>query len=433
MPLATRSRKKPLNYAEVSSEEDEEGQKDYIPRPSNKGPTSASTQVFPPAQQKIIDDIRLKYVSGTHPSSFGGIDRVARAFPDVPRKLIDAALSGIDAYTLQRNVKSQRYYNPIFVRQRRKLMQSDLIVFNRSDYAEYNDGHWYVLVVIDSFTRFVWAMPLVNKNMHTMVKALSTMAEEMPGGFGEQLMCDQGAEYINSLVKGWLKKENIALVKTNNKAPTVERFNQTFQNMLYKWMEYYQTRRFVDALPDFIHLYNYEKHHRIIGMTPAEAEKPENERELLDNLETYYHKAVGADKRSRPIRPKYKVGDLVRVSKWKKQFAKGYYRNVQPTVYVIKKVLTHLPLPMYVLAFDQDGRQEEGKWYEHELTLVSSNHTSGLLYKSSIIKERQRRGRPKEYLVDYAYWPEKYRQWQFMDRVTDYRDEQRTRNTLKTT
>lgn len=395
---------------------------------------AAGDTQYDPAKQKIIDEIRLNYVSGEHPSSFGGINQVAKHYPNVPRAYVVEALAGIDTYTLQRPVKRPRYYNPIFVRQKRKLMQSDLISFARPDnkYAKANKGLIYLLVVIDSFTRYVWIKLLINKDAGTMLKALSEMSKEMRGGFGEELMCDQGGEYINKKVMSWLDKMNIKLVKTNNKAPTVERFNQTFQNMLYKWMEYYQTDEYVDAVPMFLRLYNNEKYHRIIGMTPQEAEDPVNEAKLLSNLEHYYTKAVGADKRNTPIKPVFKVGDLVRVSRYKRQFDKGYHRNFQPTIYQISRVFTHLPVPQYKLSFDSNGREEEGRWYGNELQLVSSNYTDGLAYKGTVVKERKRSGHPREQLIDYTYWPgEKYQQWQFIDDVRDYTEEKKRRHSLK--
>ena len=51
------------------------------------------------------------------------------------------------------------------------------------------------------------------------------------------------------------------------------------------------------------------------------------------NLDEY--KSIGA--------PKFKVGDLVRISKYKKNFAKGYTTNWSEEVFLIKKVKNTTP------------------------------------------------------------------------------------------
>ena len=63
--------------------------------------------------------------------------------------------------------------------------------------------------------------------------------------------------------------------------------------------------------------------------------------------------------------PKFKVGDRVRISKYKNIFAKGYTPNWSEEVFVIKKVKNTVPWT-YVIN-DLNGEEIMGTFYEKEL------------------------------------------------------------------
>ena len=63
--------------------------------------------------------------------------------------------------------------------------------------------------------------------------------------------------------------------------------------------------------------------------------------------------------------PKFKVGDRVRISKYKNIFAKGYMPNWSEEVFVIKKVKNTVPWT-YVIN-DLNGEEIIGTFYEKEL------------------------------------------------------------------
>ena len=67
--------------------------------------------------------------------------------------------------------------------------------------------------------------------------------------------------------------------------------------------------------------------------------------------------------------PKFKVGDRVRISKYKNIFAKGYMPNWIEEVFVIKKVKNTIPWT-YVIN-DLNGEEIIGTFYEKELQKTS--------------------------------------------------------------
>ena len=63
--------------------------------------------------------------------------------------------------------------------------------------------------------------------------------------------------------------------------------------------------------------------------------------------------------------PKFKVGDHVRISKYKNIFAKGYTPNWSEEVFIINKIKNTVPW-IYAIS-DLNGEKITGSFYEKEL------------------------------------------------------------------
>ena len=63
--------------------------------------------------------------------------------------------------------------------------------------------------------------------------------------------------------------------------------------------------------------------------------------------------------------PKFKIGDIVRISKYENIFTKGYVPNWSEEVFVIRKVKNTVPWK-YVIS-DLKGKELVGRFYEKEL------------------------------------------------------------------
>ena len=63
--------------------------------------------------------------------------------------------------------------------------------------------------------------------------------------------------------------------------------------------------------------------------------------------------------------PKFKVGDNVRISKYKNLFAKGYVPNWLEEIFVIKEVKNTVPCSYDIK--DVDNEEVIGSFYEKEL------------------------------------------------------------------
>ncbi|KAL9964193.1 hypothetical protein ACROYT_G027791 [Oculina patagonica] len=146
-------------------------------------------------------------------------------------------------------------------------------------------------------------------------------------------------------------------LKNQGKAVVIERFNRTLKNKMYKQFTIQGNTQYLEMLPKIVKEYNNTKHSSI-KMTPTEASKKKNEGTVYFNLY--------GDMEPLSAKPKFKVGDKVRISKYKRiVFDKGYTPNWSEEMFVITKIQHTNPIT-YKL---KDLRDEEiqGSFYEPEL------------------------------------------------------------------
>ena len=93
-------------------------------------------------------------------------------------------------------------------------------------------------------------------------------------------------------------------------------------------------------------------------MTPVKASKKENELTVWRNLYPEHLEIYD-------IKPKFSVGDKVRISKKKTTFEKGYTTRWTEEIFTIVKVKRTQP-PTYKIA-DLNGEEIKGSFYEPEL------------------------------------------------------------------
>ena len=127
-----------------------------------------------------------------------------------------------------------------------------------------------------------------------------------------------------------------------------ERFIRTLKNKLYKHMTA-TGKKVYYVLDDVVNKYNNTKHNTI-KMKPIDVED-NNKRVYIDEHN---------EKDSR-----FEVGDRVRISKFKKIFAKGYAPNWSSEIFIVDKVNDTVPYTYNL----KDLNDEEiiGSFYDKEL------------------------------------------------------------------
>ena len=120
-------------------------------------------------------------------------------------------------------------------------------------------------------------------------------------------------EFYNNGFKKWLQDNNISMYSTQNEGKSVvaERLIRTLKNKIYKHMTAISKNLYFDVLDDIVDEYN-NIYHKTIKMKPIDVGD--------DSFAEYNEESNEKD-------PKFKIGDHVRISKYKNIFAKAYTPN----------------------------------------------------------------------------------------------------------
>ena len=212
--------------------------------------------------------------------------------------------------------------------------------------SRYNKGIRFLLCVIDIFRNYAWVVPLKDKKGISIVKVFQIILKQS-NRKPNKIWVDKSSEFYNAS----FNDIDIVMYSTHNegKSAVAERFIRTLKSKISKYMTSISKNVYIDKLDDIVDEYN-NTYHTTIKMKSID---------VKDN--TY----INTDKEINNKDPKFKVGDRVRISKYKNIFAKGYTPNCSEEVFVIKKVKNTFPWT-YVIN-DLNGEEITGTFYEKEL------------------------------------------------------------------
>ena len=111
-----------------------------------------------------------------------------------------------------------------------------------------------------------------------------------------------------------------------------ERFIKNLKNKVYKCVTAVSKKFYFDVLDDFVKNY-YNTFHRTIGIKSIDVKSDSYAEQNVD-----FHEKD----------PEFKVGDHVRISKYKNIFAKGYTPNWSEENFVISKIKNTVPLMLLI-------------------------------------------------------------------------------------
>ena len=253
-------------------------------------------------------------------------------------------------------------------------------------FSKFNRSVKYLLAVIDVFSKYWWLILLKNKTGKSVASALKTIFKERKL---EKMWIDKGKEFYNKDVK-----DLIELYSTENeeKSSVVERWIRTIKEKMWKYFTANSTNIYLNALSDLVREYNNTRHSSI-KMTPTKASKKENELRVWRNLCPEHLEVYD-------IKPKFSVGDKVRISKKKKTFEKGYTTRWTEEIFTIVEV-KRTSLVTYKIT-DLNGEEIKGTFYEPEL-----QKTSQELFK---IEKVIKRGKKKS-LVKWKGYSDDFNSW----------------------
>ena len=224
-----------------------------------------------------------------------------------------------------------------------------------------NKGFRYIFIIVDNFSKYLWGIPLKNKYSQTITNEFSNLLStsiRKP----LKIESDRGTEFYNSIFQNFLKSKNIHhYSRYTDKGPSVaERVIRTLRNLLKKPVFEKGKADWLSELPSVVNKYNNTIHHSI-KMTPVQASKKSNEKEVFSNLRD--------DRIKR--QPKFKLGDLVRTADIKRVFSKGDSTNWSYKLYTITEVI-HDTIPSYRIDYLPE-RYDENLLLPTKLSLEENN------------------------------------------------------------
>lgn len=225
-------------------------------------------------------------------------------------------------------------------------------------YTKFNKGFSFMLTLIDTFSKQAFAHPLKNKSASEVTKAMEKVfltSKRSPINFHT----DQGKEFYNLKFQNLMKKYNINHYSTFSsiKASIVERFNRTLKSRMWKEFSYRGSYKWIDILDDLIFEYNNTVH-RTIQMKPNEVNN--TTQKIIRDKHIFQMNDFKSLRK-----PKFRVNDMVRISKYKHVFEKGYTPNWTTELFKIKNVKNTDPVT-YLLT-DYMENEIKGSFYEYEL------------------------------------------------------------------
>ena len=262
--------------------------------------------------------------------------------------------SGIKNENISNNQLAEELHKPIIRKFNNRKVHSAFIdniwgadLADMQLICKFNKGFIFLLCVIDIYSKYAWVIPLKDKKGITISNTFQKILDESNHKLNK-IWIDKSSEFYNRTMKSWLEKNDIEMYSTHNEGKSIiaERFIRTLKNKIYKYMTSISKNVYIDKLDDITNKHN-NTYHSTIKMKPADVKS-----------NTYIDS-------SEDVNVKLKVGHIVKISKYKNIFAKGYTPNWSEEVLVIKKVKNTVPWT-YVIN-DLNGEEVVGTFYEKEL------------------------------------------------------------------
>ena len=281
------------------------------------------------------------------------------------KKKIYAWLSNQDAYTLHHPVRRRFLRLRYTVTNIDDVWEADLLQL--TTIKNYNDGYNYILVVIDMLCKYAWVEPIKDRTARNVASAFARIINRAQPRVPVCVQTDRGKEFTGSAFQELLRRKEIQFRVARNpdiKATVVERLNRTLRERIWRYFSHSDTKRYIDIVQKIVHAYNRTRHSGT-RMRPIDGTLY-NASTASENLAKRAHYNY---RRRSTLLPKFKVSNLIHISRTKDTFEKGYEKNFCEEVFKIISVSTRQNLYTYVLE-DLNGEIIDGFFYPEELVLV---------------------------------------------------------------
>ena len=178
--------------------------------------------------------------------------------------------------------------------------------------SKFNKGIPFLSCVIDIFSKYACVVLVKDKKETRITNDFQKNLNES-NGKRNKIWVNKGSEFYHRSMKSWLEKNGTEMYSTNNERKSVvaQRFINTLKTKIYEYMTSISKNAYINKLDGLVNK-NSNTFHRTIKMKPVD---------VKDN------RYIDFDQQINDKDPKFKVGDYIRILKYKNISAKGYGQN----------------------------------------------------------------------------------------------------------
>ena len=332
------------------------------------------------------EDVREKITEyDASPLYSGGRDRLyhhlSQAYVGISKAAVMDFIKNSALHQLTQPNKKKVQSRPIVISKPGIYAQVDLIDMQK--HSGLNNGFNWILTYVDLFSKWGAAVPLKSKHVKNVMAGMDEIFASFPKASYRvrSIQSDNGGEFAKQFEKHLKSKYNIRVIHSQAYNPSsqgaVERFNKTIKAMIFQFMTRFDSKRWVDLLPQLISNYNTTPH-SATRRTPTDIMSNMGNKTMVTDVHTRLKKKAQRVTEGADSGEEFKVGQTVRVAltsearKRKNQFEKRIAQNWSDDVYTVRSVSkpdTKFNRPTYLLR--KGGRDLKKRYFNYHLLLVN--------------------------------------------------------------
>ena len=280
-----------------------------------------------------------------------------------------------------------------------EIHSTDLV--DMTQYSKMNRGYKYIFTNIDVFSKMAYAFPLQSKKIQDIKACFQKILKKNKPNY---IWSDRESIFFSKEMQLFFKNNNVKIYHTNShlKAVVIERFNRSLRELMMKEFVKNNNTVWYNILPKLIKIYN-NRYHSTIKMKPIEVDK---------NNEKYIKEIIYSYNKTTKI-PKFKIGDLVRISLKRRDVFDKPSSNIKWSEELFK---IHSINKSNVITYKIKDLNDEiikGIFYEKELLKTKDN--SGVYIIEKIIRKNK-----NKYFVKWRNCSNDFNSWIDKDDIIKY-------------
>lgn len=341
---------------------------------------------------------RSKYGDVRKVGTLSTVEKYAKAYKRTVRQAREELLPET-AYSLFRSARHKVPRRPLVGLVAGELLCVDLAYVDVHPFLpQHNNGVKYLIIIVDTLSRYLWVRPLKVKSGRATAEQLRLALQSMRYA-PKHVLSDAGTEFRAKECQAVFRAFNVKhlISKSDLKASKAERFIRTIKLRIARYLLANATNRYIDKLQAIVAQINGSKN-RVIQMAPVEVNRENESLAFLRSVRPALQKIP---------QPAFKRGDIVRVQLERLgSFNKESRGTFSYAVYVVDAVDTRIYPTVYKLIEYYSREPVAGSFVEQQLTRIAEPQVR----PCQVLRTRTYRGQ-RQYRVHWLGYPDGDDEW----------------------